>query len=196
MRKSRHIDPEEHEKGWRLACVSKVVGDAVIEVPVEATAYQESLSSDFTARKRDFSGIVEMQKKLSEAGIGFPRAFKTITVELDEPTLDDTMPDNERLSRYLYDKYKPDYVGIPFYILKKLPEVLRENNFKIKCLIELTRGRLTIFEVLPPDVEAFPCGVAIDIGTTSVSAVLVDMEKGKILSAISAAISRYATVRT
>jgi uncharacterized 2Fe-2S/4Fe-4S cluster protein (DUF4445 family) len=185
--KSRHIADEEYAEGWRLACICKVIGDAVIEVPAEATAYQDSLSSDFTARERDFSGLVETQKKLSEAGIGFPKAFKTVRIELKEPTLDDTMPDNERLSRYLYDKYKADYVGIPFYVLKKLPEVLRENNFRIKCLIEFTRGRLTVYEVLPIDAEGFPCGVAIDIGTTSVSAVLVDLEHGKILSGVSAA---------
>lgn len=185
--KSRHMDAEEYAEGWRLACVCKVIGDAVIEIPAEATAYQDSLSSDFTARERDFSGLVETQKKLSEAGIGFLKAFKTVQIELKEPTLDDTMPDNERLSRYLYDKYKADYVGIPFYVLKKLPEILRENNFKIKCLIEFTRGRLTVYEVLPIDAEGFPCGVAIDIGTTSVSAVLVDLERGKILSGVSAA---------
>ena len=183
----RHLEKEEYDSGWRLACTSRVVGDAVIEIPAEATAYQDSLSSDFTARKKDFSGLIEMQKKLSEAGIGFLKAFKTIVVELDRPTLEDTMPDNERLSRYLYDKYKPDYVGIPFYVLKKLPEVLRENDFKIKCLIEYSRGRLTIFEVLPPDAEVFPCGVAIDIGTTSVSAILVDLERGRILTGVSAA---------
>lgn len=185
--RSRHISDEEYAEGWRLACVSRVIGDAVIEIPAEATAYQDSLSSDFSARKRDFSGLIDLQKKLSEAGIGFLKAFKTVKIELNEPTLEDTMPDNERLSRYLYDKYKADYVGIPFYILKMLPEVLRENNFKIKCLIEFTRGRLTVYEVLPIDTEAFPCGVAIDIGTTSVSAVLVDMERGKILSGVSAA---------
>lgn len=185
--KSRHMDAEEYAEGWRLACVCKVIGDAIIEIPAEATAYQDSLSSDFTARERDFSGLVETQKKLSEAGIGFLKAFKTVQIELKEPTLDDTMPDNERLSRYLYDKYKADYVGIPFYVLKKLPEILRENNFKIKCLIEFTRGRLTVYEVLPIDAEGFPCGVAIDIGTTSVSAVLVDLERGKILSGVSAA---------
>jgi len=185
--KSRHISDEEYAEGWRLACVSKVIGDTVIELPAEATAYQDSLSSDFTARKKDFSSLTELQKKLAEAGIGFLKAFKTLKVELKEPTLDDTMPDNERLTRYLYDRYKEEHVVIPFNVLKMLPEILRENNFKIKCLVEFSPGRLTIYEVLAPDVEAFPCGVAIDIGTTSVSAVLVDMERGKILSGVSAA---------
>ena len=128
-----------------------------------------------------------MQKKLAETGVGFPKTFSTVVVKLPQPSLEDTMPDNERLSRYLYDKYKVDYVNIPFSVLQKLPEVLRENDFKIKCLIEITQRRLSIFELLPPDSESSPCGVAIDIGTTSVSAILVDMEHGKILSGLSAA---------
>ena len=185
--KSLHISEEDFAAGWRLACVSKVTGDAVIELPVEATAYQNSLSSDFTSKTRNFGRFAKLQKQLSEAGIGFLKTFKTIVVELSEPSLDDTMPDNERLSRYLYEKYKVDYVSIPFYVLKKLPEVLRENNFKMKCLIEITQRRLNIFELLPPDSEGFPCGIAIDIGTTSVSAVLVDLVSGKILTGASAA---------
>jgi len=185
--RSRHISEEEYANGWRLACVSRVKGDAVIEIPVEATAYQDSLSSDFTATKRDYSSIVELQDKLAEAGVGFQTVFKAITCELNAPTLDDTMPDNERLSRYLYEKYDAENVVIPFYVLRKLPKLLRENDFKIKCLVEFYRGKLTIYEVLPPDADVFPCGIAIDIGTTSVSAVLVDIERGKILSAISAA---------
>jgi len=173
--RSRHISEEEYANGWRLACVSRVKGDAVIEIPVEATAYQDSLSSDFTATKRDYSSIVELQDKLAEAGVGFQTVFKAITCELNAPTLDDTMPDNERLSRYLYEKYDAENVVIPFYVLRKLPKLLRENDFKIKCLVEFYRGKLTIYEVLPPDADVFPCGIAIDIGTTSVSAVLVDI---------------------
>ncbi len=185
--KSLHISEEEYRAGWRLACISKVTGDAVIEIPDAATAYQNSLSSDFTTTKRNFGSFKELQRKLSEAGVGFPKTFSSVVIKLPEPSLEDTMPDNERLSRYLYDKYKVDYVNIPFYVLQKLPEVLRENDFRIKCLIEIDQRRLSIFELLPPDSQVSPCGVAIDIGTTSVSAVLVDMEHGRILSGLSAA---------
>ncbi len=185
--KSRHITEDEYEDGWRLACTSFVSGDAVIAVPASATAYEDSLSSDFTAKGKDLGKYAELQKKLSEAGIGFKRTFKTLTAKLPQPSLDDTMPDNERLTRYMRDKFRTERVEIPFVVLRKLPEVLRENDFTVKCMVELTTDRLLVFDVMPPGSQAFPCGIAIDIGTTSVSALLIDMEKGKILTAASVA---------
>src|SRR5574344_839466 len=88
--KNRHISDEEYAAGWRLACVSRVISDAVIEIPAAATAYQDSLSSDFTAKKRDFSSFSDLQKKLAEEGIGFPKTFRTVVFKLPTPSLSDT----------------------------------------------------------------------------------------------------------
>ena len=52
--KNMHISDEEYNAGWRLACISKVSGDAVIEIPAAATVYQNSLSSDFHYEKKGF----------------------------------------------------------------------------------------------------------------------------------------------
>lgn len=185
--KSRHITEDEYDDGWRLACTSYISGEAVIAVPSSATAYEDSLSSDFTEKKKDFAKYKDLQKRLSEAGIGFTKMFRTVNVKLSVPTLDDTMPDVDRLCRHLRDRFKIEHIEISFGVFNKLPEVLRDNNFEIKCIVRISSDRLVVYDVFAYGARVFPCGVAIDIGTTSVSALLVDMEHGKVMTAVSAA---------
>ena len=49
-------------------------------------------------------------------------------LQMDIPSLDDTMPDNERLTRALQKFMNLKRVRIPYAVLKKLPDVLRESN--------------------------------------------------------------------
>ena len=39
--RTRHISEEEYAQGWRLSCVSSVVGDVTVEVPDIASAYKK-----------------------------------------------------------------------------------------------------------------------------------------------------------
>ena len=42
---SQHLTREEYEDGWRLACQSRVLGDATLLVPTEAGAFSNERSS-------------------------------------------------------------------------------------------------------------------------------------------------------
>lgn len=52
---------------------------------------------------------------------------------MDVPSLDDTMPDNERLTRALRKYLNINRVRIPYVVLKKLPDVLREQFCSEMC---------------------------------------------------------------
>ena len=40
---TRHINKEDEEQGWRLACLSKAKGDVTVEVPDIASAYKSRM---------------------------------------------------------------------------------------------------------------------------------------------------------
>ena len=107
-----------------------------------------------------------------------------LSLELDEPTLDDTMPDNERLLRAVEAATGVDErdIMLPYAVLKNLSKVLRESNFKVKCVISRDGGRILMRDVLPGDCTDPLVGFALDVGTTSLAGVLVDLESGKILA--------------
>ena len=73
-------------------------------------------------------------------------------------------------------------VRIPYAVLRKLPDVLRENHFKVKCVVRTAPNDLFVYDIFGKDEEVVVGGLAVDIGTTTVSAVLINMETGEILA--------------
>ena len=101
---------------------------------------------------------------------------------MDVPTLDDTMPDNERLEWAVEAATGIEKVRIPYTVLKKMSHVLRESNFDVKAVIRRTSKDVFVYDLVPKDKEHIVAGLAVDIGTTSVAAIIIDMLSGKILA--------------
>ncbi len=179
---TRHITEEEYDGGWRLACVSKVNGDAIIFVPDIASAYRNRMKVADLSSPEEIAVFEDLTRGMQEGGLELGSWIKSYVLELPEPSLDDTMPDNERLTRGIIEASGIEKVRFHYYHLKHLPEALRDNNFKVRVVVEERENAITILDVLPGDDTIPACGVAIDIGTTTVSAILVDLETNKILS--------------
>ena len=97
--KTRHISDEEYAEGWRLACVSKLTGDVEVQVPDIASAYRSRMKVADLSSKEEIAIFDQAKSDVEAAGITLKNSLDIIHVTMDEPTLDDTMPDNERLMR-------------------------------------------------------------------------------------------------
>ena len=179
--KSRHISDEEYEAGWRLSCNSKVMGDCVVFVPDIASAYQSRMKTADLSSPKEIAIFEECQSNLKESGICFTNNYRAVTVTMAEPTLDDTMPDNERLTWAIQEALGVETVKIPFCVMAKLAHTLREHNFSVCVKGELQGDTFQCMEICGPEDTAI-VGCAIDIGTTTVTMVLTDLESGKLLA--------------
>ena len=179
--KSRHITAEEFDAGWRLSCNCKVVTDCVVFVPDIASAYQSRMKTADLSSPKEIAIFEECQNNLRESGIEFTNSFRSVVVEMEEPTLDDTMPDNERLTWAIQSTLGVENVKIPFSVMVKLAHTLRLNRFKVCVKGELQGDTFLCMEVCDPADTAI-VGCAIDIGTTTVTMVLTDLESGKLLA--------------
>ena len=179
--KSRHITAEEYEAGWRLSCNCKVVTDCVVFVPDIASAYQSRMKTADLSSPKEIAIFEECQANLRESGIEFVNSFRSVVVEMEEPTLDDTMPDNERLTWAIQGALGVENVKIPFSVMAKLAHTLRLFHFKVCVKGELQGDTFLCMEVCDPADTAI-VGCAIDIGTTTVTMVLTDLETGKLLA--------------
>ena len=183
---NRHITSEEYAAGWRLACMAQVSGDAVIEVPDIASAYRSRMKVADLSSPEEIAIFEELHQKLVDAGITFGSDLSFLPLELTEPTLDDTMPDNERLLRAVEAAtgYAQENIILPYPVLRDLSWVLRESEFHVKCVIshDGDNRRLMIRDVLPADNTDPIVGFALDLGTTSLAGLLVDLQTGKILA--------------
>ena len=178
---SRHISDEEYKDGWRLSCSSKVRSDCTVFVPDIASAYQSRMKTADLSSPKEVAIFTECQDNLKASGIHFENRYRSKVITMAEPTLDDTMPDNERLTWAIEEAFGVEKVHIPFTVMVKLAHTLRENHFSVCVKGELTDDAFNCMEVCAPDDTAI-VGCAIDIGTTTVTMVLTDLESGKLLA--------------
>ena len=179
--KSRHISDEEYEAGWRLSCCSKVLGDCTVFVPDIASAYQSRMKTADLSSPKEIAIFEDCQADLKASGIRFTNQFRAVSVTMAEPTLDDTMPDNERLTWAIQEALGVEKVEIPFTVMVRLASTLREHNFTVCVKGELAGDTFKCMEICGHEDTAI-VGCAIDIGTTTVTMVLTDLTTGKLLA--------------
>ena len=179
--KSRHISDEEFAAGWRLSCNCKVVWDCTVFVPDIASAYQSRMKTADLSSPKEIAIFEDCQAQLKESGIAFENNYRAVVLQMAEPTLDDTMPDNERLTWAVQEALGVENVKIPFAVMSKLASTLREYNFNICVKGELQSDTFYCMEICDPADTAI-VGCAIDIGTTTVTMVLTDLTTGKLIA--------------
>ncbi|MEE0109687.1 MAG: corrinoid activation/regeneration protein AcsV [Oscillospiraceae bacterium] len=179
--KSRHISDEEYEAGWRLSCCSKVQSDCTVFVPDIASAYQSRMKTADLSSPKEIAIFEDCQAQLKASGIHFTNNFRSVVVTMEAPTLENTMPDNERLTWAVEEALGVEKVEIPFCVMVKLASTLRQHNFTVCVKGELRGDTFRCMEICGPEDTAI-VGCAIDIGTTTVTMVLTDLTSGKLLA--------------
>ena len=178
---SRHISPEEYAEGWRLSCSCRITGDCTVFVPDIASAYQSRMKTADLSSPKEIAIFEECQQKLRQSGIEFTNNFRSVVLSLPEPSLDDTMPDIERLTWAVEEALGVGHVQVPFPVMVRLASTLREHNFTVCLKGELQGDTFRCMEICGPEDTAI-VACAIDIGTTTVTMVLTDLESGKLLA--------------
>ena len=179
--RSRHITDEEYNAGWRLSCNSKVLSDCTVLVPDIASAYQSRMKTADLSSPKEIAIFENCKADLQNSGIHFDNDFLALDVVMDAPTLDDTMPDNERLTWGIKAQLEVEEVHIPFTVMVKLAHTLREHDFHVCVKGRQDEDRFYCMEICDPADTAI-VGCAIDIGTTTVTMVLTDLTSGKLLA--------------
>ncbi|MFP4173566.1 MAG: ASKHA domain-containing protein [Candidatus Hydrogenedentota bacterium] len=162
------LTEEELDGGMALACQRTIEAPATVEVPESSV-----LGS--------FHQILEAAGKPLEQGLAAPVA--KVYKELPEPTLQDGLPDFERLQREIGP------AGVDADVLPTLPGIMRASGFKGTAVLsapdgeEAGRPRLIDWEA--GDTAAACYAAAFDIGTTTLGGVLLDLHEGREIAAAS-----------
>lgn len=161
-----HLTPEELERGWRLACQAVVVEDTTCAVP-------ELLQLPRTATTGDGRRVTV------EPGV------RKVPLDLAEPSAHDTGADLERL-RAALEREGFD-ASADLDMLRALPDPLRRSDFEVTAVLSGTH----LVAVEPGDTRTASCGVAFDVGTTTIVGTLMDLTRGEVL-AVDSALNRQA----
>lgn len=159
-----HLNDLEIKSGIRLACAVKPAEGMVLELDfVESQDRKESILLGLNATALD---------------PGINKVF----VKSSKPSLADERGDLDRIMDALnVVSGEKDYKA-SLHILSKVPDVLRSGEFALTA----TLSEAEVLDIEPGDTTKQFYGVAVDIGTTSVAAALVDLNQGLILKVVSA----------
>jgi uncharacterized 2Fe-2S/4Fe-4S cluster protein (DUF4445 family) len=178
--KSRsYLTAEEVERGYVLACHSRVQSDLIVEIPQESR--MQAKHKIATGAKTD-----ELLKLLEAAGGCLESRIRRIYLEMSPPTIDDNISDYERLRRALdQEGVDASHLHLNILALKKMSRVLREANWKVTVPVFNVGSFTELLDIYPGDVRNTRYGAAVDIGTTTIVVYLVDMTNGHILGTAS-----------
>jgi uncharacterized 2Fe-2S/4Fe-4S cluster protein (DUF4445 family) len=153
------LSPEELDGGWHLACQVTVEDAGEVRLPEIAVS-----------RAKASFGLLGEE-------ISLRPSVRRLPFALSRPSIKDQRADWDRLAEYL-EKSADGPLSTSLSLLRGLPARLREWNFSGQAVVVGNE----VVEIDPPDSDSDVLGLAIDIGTTTLAAGLVNLATGKIVS--------------
>jgi uncharacterized 2Fe-2S/4Fe-4S cluster protein (DUF4445 family) len=166
-----------------LACTAIVYADVDVHVPVESELDASVLNRSATERRTakllqpSFNDIAEGQS------VAPPLEKRFITLPL--PTAKNNVPDTTRLVNELRTQYDEHGLELDYEMIRNLPEVLRNADFEITVSLlrpVWPKGKTQLVEIAPGDTRSNHFGIAVDIGTTTVQAALLNLTNGEVMA--------------
>ena len=174
--KTSLLTDKEKEKGYVLACQSKIFEDIIVKIPEETIEKKLKAAGMGEAATKKLAGLVEKIEPIVEK----------VSLQLDLPTMEDTVSDLDRLKRQLKKNgYDISKMSTNIKVMRQLTEAVRDKNFKVVTSILWKKCSSEIVDVRPAHDQQPSFGLAVDLGTTSIVVYIVDMTDGAILSAAS-----------
>ncbi len=182
--RSDKLSTEEYEQGYRLGCQSRIVTDLVVDIPVESR-----LETAVLSREMKMATAEAKAAGLVATGWSFNPPLSKCYVELPTPTSRDNVSDLSRLLRGLKRRCNLRNVSVDFDVVGNLPQALRKKGGQVTVttLVKAVKTKAdkhkpTIIKVEPGDTGQKHYSLAFDIGTTTVSGQLLDLNRGRILA--------------
>jgi uncharacterized 2Fe-2S/4Fe-4S cluster protein (DUF4445 family) len=105
-----------------------------------------------------------------------------VRVVMPAPSLGDNSADADRLSGALRRELKVEQVHINLSLVGRLPRLLREAGYAVRCVLFRDGQCGVLVHVAPDRSEETLAGLAVDLGTTRVVLRLVDLENRQVLA--------------
>ena len=164
MSETRYAEKRDLLDGRRLSCQCKVTADVVINVPATSQVHNQLV------RKEADNRVIELAPPV-----------RLCFVEVREPDMHEPSGDLRRLAEAI-KKHWPNRVTAPIrcdlHVLKQLQRTLRAGKWQVTVAL---RDGCRIVAAWP-GLKKQILGAAIDVGSTTMSAHLCDMNDGQVLA--------------
>lgn len=171
------LSAEDVAGGYALACQTVVEGDAVIEI-----LPQEKIERRLTTDRAVGDIVLPFAYDPDRM-----QTIRIVDLVIEEPSLTDQTDDLSRLRRELATQANIPDVVVPLPLLRRMGGILREADWQVRAVLETDNwrhpdGPARLIDLWPQhDGNPTLCGLAIDIGTTTVTVLLVNLATGEIV---------------
>ncbi|MFT5112751.1 MAG: uncharacterized 2Fe-2S/4Fe-4S cluster protein (DUF4445 family) [Parasphingorhabdus sp.] len=145
----------------RLACSSHITNDVVIDVPPDSQIHKQVI-----------------RKRIEVHNIEVDPNVRIYFVEVPQPTMHDPAGDLRRLKEALEFEWNLVDLEFPTRLLPDLQTVLRKGDWQVTVAVADQKEIIFIW----PGYHDQVCGMAIDVGSTTIAAHLIDLSTGKALA--------------
>ena len=175
-RSTQRLLPEHIQAGWALACQTLIEQDTLIAIPPQERIARPSAAA---------------QRQAASPGVSFPydpqtdQPIRQYVLRLPPPSLEDQTDDWSRLQRELRRQFGLRGLTASLPVLRQLSQRLREANWHVRAVIEWDAwdrpdGPARLLDLRPAEAPGGLWGAAVDIGTTTVTVYLVDLQTGQV----------------
>ncbi|MGV8074568.1 MAG: ASKHA domain-containing protein [Syntrophobacteraceae bacterium] len=177
------LSAEDVSQGYRLACRSKIRSDLVVRIPAESEVDARLVKNLAVPRKTARIHQVDFEQ-LKEQGLFIPPVEKRY-LELSPPNGQDHLPDVSRLLSVLKLRYNEHPLVVRLPVIRKISDILRAADFKVTVALArpVHEGRRShVINIEPGDTSGRNFAIAVDIGTTTIYAQVIDLISGSVLA--------------
>jgi len=151
------------QAGRRLSCSARILGDVVIDVPAESQAHRQIV------------------RKAAEAvAIELDPAIRLHYVEVAEPDMHAPASDLRRLMDALEREWGLASLDCDLAVVQGLQVALRKGGWKATVAVHDAKIIVAVW----PGFRDKAFGVAVDVGSTTISAHLCDLSSGEVVAAV------------
>jgi uncharacterized 2Fe-2S/4Fe-4S cluster protein (DUF4445 family) len=172
------LDRDEIRRGYILACESQVLSDLRVEVPPETRLTGKPA---FTGEEALRFGRVSSLPGGARV-YAFDPLSRKLFLPLPPASMGDNLSDLDRVYRQIARRRSDPVMQTGLFNIRKLSALLRESDFTITATLGQRGKTVEVVQFEPGDTSTRNYGVAVDIGTTTVVANLLDLSTGEVLS--------------
>ncbi|MCX5694472.1 MAG: ASKHA domain-containing protein [Candidatus Omnitrophica bacterium] len=180
------ITAQERKENIYLACLTTVHSDLDVLIPDSSRINFDKLTPEELEER--LSGLYSKAEDVLTVKPKFDdKVFKhspfatKIYLELPAPTLNDSISDLERLYRALRKFGEFPVIETGLFNIRQLGELLRDYDWKVTVTLGRRDEIVEIVLIEPGDTTGRNFGLCFDIGTTTISGQLVNLNSKKIL---------------
>ncbi|GAB4278689.1 MAG: ASKHA domain-containing protein [Coriobacteriia bacterium] len=175
---SAKLPQELADSGYVLACRSQVLDDLVVRIPPEArpggVPKKDQVVPAHVLASVEYDGF--------QARMVADPPVARLPARMKEPDISDSASDAARLLTTLRREHDIEDADVELAAIAKLPHVCRSADWDVCATVLRSPRGNRVLDVAPREGTPDGLAVAVDIGTTTVEAQLVDLANGQVLS--------------